>query len=74
MPKITFLGAGSTVFARNLMGDIFQYPELADSTLTLFDIDQQRLRESEAVAHLTAMQLGVHVPNWGIQTGNRHRF
>ncbi len=59
MPKITFLGAGSTVFARNLMGDIFQYPELAESTLTLFDIDEQRLRESEAVAHLTAMQLGV---------------
>ena len=59
MPKITFLGAGSTVFARNLMGDIFRYPELAESTLTLFDIDEQRLRESEMVAHLTAMQLGV---------------
>ena len=51
MPKITFIGAGSTVFAKNLMGDILNYPELANSTLTLFDIDPQRLRESEAVAH-----------------------
>ena len=31
MPKITFLGAGSTVFAKNLMGDILSYPELAES-------------------------------------------
>ncbi|MEM7539083.1 MAG: hypothetical protein AAF639_43395, partial [Chloroflexota bacterium] len=29
MPKITLLGAGSTVFAKNLMGDILSYPELA---------------------------------------------
>ena len=39
MPKITFIGAGSTVFAKNLMGDILSFPELAGSTLTLFDID-----------------------------------
>ena len=30
MPKITFIGAGSTVFAKNLLGDILSYPELAD--------------------------------------------
>jgi len=51
MPKITFIGAGSTVFAKNLMGDILSYPELAGSTICLHDIDQKRLRESEAVAH-----------------------
>ena len=39
-PRIVFIGAGSTVFARNLMGDILSFPELADATLTLFDIDQ----------------------------------
>ena len=44
MPKITFIGAGSTVFAKNLMGDILSYPALADSTLCLFDIDEERLR------------------------------
>ena len=29
MTKITFIGAGSTVFAKNLMGDILSFPELA---------------------------------------------
>ena len=51
MPKITFIGAGSTVFAKNLLGDIFSFPELAESTISLHDIDEQRLRQSEAVAH-----------------------
>ena len=32
MPKITFIGAGSTVFAKNLLGDILSFPELANST------------------------------------------
>ncbi len=50
MPKITLIGAGSTVFAKNLMGDILDFPELAGATITLFDIDEQRLRESEVVA------------------------
>jgi alpha-galactosidase len=59
MPKITFLGAGSTVFAKNLMGDILSYPELAEATITLHDIDEERLRTSEIVAHKVAETLGV---------------
>jgi len=59
MRKITFIGAGSTVFARTLMGDILSFPELADTTLTLFDIDEERLRTSETVAHRVAAALGV---------------
>ncbi len=59
MPKITFIGAGSTIFAKNLMGDILGYPELGDSTLTLFDIDPQRLHTSEIVAHKVSEALGV---------------
>jgi alpha-galactosidase len=58
MPKITFIGAGSTVFAKNLMGDILSFPELAGSTLTLFDIDPDRLSTSEIVAHKVAEALG----------------
>ncbi len=54
MPKITFIGAGSTVFAKNLINDILSFPELAGSTLTLFDLDPQRLRTSEIVAHKVA--------------------
>jgi alpha-galactosidase len=59
MPKITFIGAGSTVFARNLMGDILSFPELADVTLSLHDIDAERLRTSEKVAHKLAEALHV---------------
>jgi alpha-galactosidase len=57
MPKVTFIGAGSTVFAKNLMGDILSYPELAGSTFSLFDIDPDRLRTSEIVAHKVAETL-----------------
>ena len=54
MPKITFIGAGSTVFAKNLLGDILSFPELADSTISLMDIDPVRLKTSEVVAHKLA--------------------
>jgi len=59
MAKISFIGAGSTVFAKNLMGDILSRPELASSTLSLHDIDAERLRTSEIVAHKVAETLGV---------------
>ena len=54
MPKITFIGAGSTVFAQNLLQDILSFPELRGSTLSLFDIDPDRLETSEIVAHKVA--------------------
>lgn len=56
--KITFIGAGSTVFAKNLIGDILSYPELADSAICLFDVDPERLKSSEIVAHRIAQSLG----------------
>ena len=38
--KVTLIGAGSTVFARTLVGDILSFPELADRlTIALMDID-----------------------------------
>ena len=51
MAKIAMIGAGSTVFAKNLLGDILSFPELADSTIVLMDIDAERLKTSEIVAH-----------------------
>jgi alpha-galactosidase len=57
-PKITFIGAGSTVFAKNLIGDLLGYPELAAARLTLYDIDATRLGESEAVARRIDAALG----------------
>ena len=51
MPKIAFVGAGSAVFTKNLVGDILSLPELRDSTtFALMDIDPDRLRTAEIVA------------------------
>ena len=47
MPKITFMGAGSTVFAKNVLGDSMMTPALAESTIALYDIDADRLNESK---------------------------
>ena len=58
-PKIAFVGAESTVFAKNLIGDILSYPELANCELALFDIDAERLKTSEIVSHKIAKTLGV---------------
>jgi alpha-galactosidase len=57
--KITFIGAGSTVFAKNLLVDILSFAELADSQLCLFDIDPERLKTSEIVAKRIAQTLGI---------------
>ena len=46
MGKITFMGAGSTVFAKNVLGDCMLTPALRDFELSLYDIDPQRLEES----------------------------
>jgi alpha-galactosidase len=58
MPIITLIGAGSTVFARNLLGDMLSFPELANSEIRLMDIDPERLRTSEVMAHKVADVLG----------------
>jgi alpha-galactosidase len=58
MAKITFIGAGSTVFAKNLLGDILSFPELAKSTITLFDLNKERLETSKIVAEKVAAALG----------------
>ncbi len=44
--KITFMGAGSTVFAKNVLGDVMCTPVLRECEIALYDIDPQRLDES----------------------------
>jgi alpha-galactosidase len=56
-PSITFLGAGSVVFTRELLGDILGFPELRDARIVLHDIDPERLQTAEAIAASTASQL-----------------
>lgn len=53
MPKITIMGAGSTVFAKNVLGDSMLTPSLCESEMALYDIDAERLKESELM--LTAI-------------------
>ncbi|MFN8446479.1 MAG: alpha-glucosidase/alpha-galactosidase [Caldilineaceae bacterium] len=54
MPKIAFIGAGSTVFAKNLLGDILSFPELSDSQIHLMDIDGDRLKTSNIMVNKLA--------------------
>lgn len=46
MIKITFMGAGSTVFVKNVLGDSMLTPSLCEAEIALYDIDAQRLEES----------------------------
>ncbi len=58
MAKIAFIGAGSTVFARNLLRDLFTFPELHGAEIALMDIDPERLKATETVAHRVAERAG----------------
>ena len=60
MPKITFLGAGSTVFAKNVLGDSMLTPALAESTIALYDIDPKRLEESRLMLTAINHNFGDH--------------
>ena len=51
MLKITFMGAGSTVFAKNVLGDTLVTEALRECEIALYDIDANRLKESEVVIH-----------------------
>lgn len=66
MVKITFLGAGSTVFARNVLGDCMCTPSLQDAEIALYDIDGKRLEESEVI--LKAINKNVNSSRANIKT------
>ena len=56
--KLTFMGAGSTVFARNLIGDCLCIESLRDSVFALYDIDAQRLEESRIILEAMKKEKG----------------
>ena len=58
--KITFMGAGSTVFARNIIGDCLCTEALRDSEFALYDIDAKRLKESESILSRMIETMGGH--------------
>ena len=57
-PKIAFIGAGSTVFMKNIIGDVLQRPALSAAHVALMDIDGGRLAESEIVFNKLVASLG----------------
>jgi len=61
MSKITFMGAGSTIFAKNVLGDCMLVPALAGFEFALYDIDDKRLQESKNMLTHLQENLGAHV-------------
>ena len=58
MTKLTFIGAGSTIFMKNIVGDMLHFEALKDATIALMDIDTTRLAESELVAKKMIATMG----------------
>ncbi len=58
MTTISFVGAGSAEFTRQLLRDLLSYDDLGPLTLVLHDVDQRRLRLAHDVARLTVVQHG----------------
>jgi len=58
-PKITFIGAGSSVFMKNIVGDVLHRPALTGARIALMDINEQRLEESAVIAGKLISTLGV---------------
>ena len=56
--KITFMGAGSTVFARNVLGDCLCSEYLRDAEFALYDIDAKRLEESAEIIGMMNKTMG----------------
>ncbi|MNJ41955.1 Alpha-galactosidase [compost metagenome] len=58
MSKITFMGAGSTVFVKNVLGDVMLTEALQGFELALYDIDMERLTDSENLLNSLKQSLG----------------
>ncbi len=56
--KITFLGAGSTIFARKVIGDCMCVESLRDSEFALYDIDPVRIEESRVILEAIRKEKG----------------
>ncbi len=66
MIKITFMGAGSTIFARNVLGDCMSTPALCEAEIALYDIDKERLQDSYII--LSAINKNVNANRASIHT------
>ena len=58
MAKIVLLGAGSSIFCKNVLGDCLLTPSLADAEIALCDIDGEKLAQSERLIRRLNEKLG----------------
>jgi alpha-galactosidase len=58
MTKLAFIGAGSTIFMKNIVGDMLHFEALRDAEIALMDIDARRLEESRMVAEKMIATMG----------------
>lgn len=58
MPQIVFLGAGSVVFTRQLLADLFRFDDLPPLRIVLHDIDAERLHVAQGTAEQVAARFG----------------
>ena len=58
MPKVTFIGAGSTIFAKSVLGDCILTPEIRELEIALFDIDPVRLEDSRMMLENICRNVG----------------
>ena len=70
MPHITLLGAGSTVFARQLMTDILQIDGLDEGTFALVDLDAERLDLAQQIAEKLIERSG---KRWSVRASTERR-
>jgi alpha-galactosidase len=59
--QITLIGAGSVEFTRILLADLVDFPELAGSTITLHDINPERLDTAERISRYTIETTGANL-------------
>ncbi|MEX0761875.1 MAG: alpha-galactosidase [Dehalococcoidia bacterium] len=60
-PKISLIGAGSVVFARRLLQDVVCVPELSEATVSLMDVDDERLEVIGAFANKLSRDAGTNI-------------
>ena len=59
-PTVVFLGAGSVVFTRQLLADLFRFDDLPELRVVLHDVDAERLAVARGTAQQVAERFGRH--------------
>lgn len=70
MPYVTIIGAGSTVFSRQIMTDILQIEGLDEGCFALVDIDPGRLELAHQLAERLIAQSG---KRWSVRASTERR-